>query len=584
MTSGARGLASRAGARVELNMRFCSLLVLACVVACDNAPGPGITLDVTPDSLLLIRNSSAHLSVSAHNGEGNPVTGVAFSFSSDDTSIATVNNLGIVQARTIVGETTVRVHGGGASVVVPVRVIGFPTAVLVTPADTAIRTTGTLQYRAAVLDERGDTIRGVAVTWVSSDTSIATVMASGLAVAKAKAGTTLISAGYIAAGGYSTLRVAIPGVATQITITPRDTTISSRDSTQLTATALDGLGGRVSGLSIQWRSLDTSLATVSSTGVVHARGVQGSVLIGATSGSVAGYTNVTMIDSLFVTRTFAGGLAFTAAISSNNVAYVGLLYVSRIIRANLSSHTFDTSVTVSEPMGIAFNSTGSRAYATNGASSSISVVNVGTSTVIDHIAVGSNPRELIVAPGDSIIYVGREHGVDGVRLATKEIIVQLLVSGYQIGLAIARDTLLYMSSLGTVLGDGIVVEFNLRTRTLGRAFPVGGVPQMISVSPDGKELYIANQSGYLQFWNLDTGLQIGSNVILPAAAYDVARRATNGLLYLTSAGGYIYVVDPVDQRLVHATDVGGVTRRIVFTADGSMGLVANEGGWVGFLR
>ena len=564
-------------------MRFCSLLVLACVVACDNTSGPGITLDVTPDSLLLIRNSSAHLSVSVHNGEGNPVTGVSFSFSSDDTSIATVSNLGIVQARTIVGETTVRVHGAGASAVVPVRVIGFPTAVLVTPADTAIRTTATLQYQAAVLDERGDTIRGITVTWTSSDTSIATVTASGLAVAKAKAGTTRIGAGYIA-GGSSTLRVAIPGVATQITITPRDTTISSRDSTQLTATALDGLGDRVSGLSIQWQSLDTSLATVSSTGVVHARGVQGSVLIGATSGSVAGYTNVTMIDSLFVTRTFAGGLAYTAAISSNNVAYVGLLYVSRIIRANLSSRTLDTSVTVSDPMGIAFNSTGSRAYVTNGASSSISVVNVATSTVIDHIAVGSNPRELIVAPGDSIIYVGREHGVDGVRLATKEIVVQLLVSGYQIGFAIARDTLLYMSSLGTVLGDGIVVEFNLRTRTLGRTFPVCGLPQMMTVSPDGKELYIANQSGYVQFWNLDTGLQIGSNLILPSAAYDVARRATNGLLYLTSAGGYIYVVDPVDQRLVHATDVGGVTRRLVFTADGSMGLVANEHAWVGFLR
>lgn len=568
-------------------LRICLLLPLAALVACDNSSGPGnphLVLNVTPDSLVLIRNTSAHIAVTVVDREGNPVTGIAVSYSIDDTSIATVNSVGIVQARTIVGRTAVRARAGGATAVVPVTVIGIPTAVAVTPADTAIPTTATLQYQAAVLDERGDTIRGVPVTWVSSDPSIATITSSGLAVAKSEAGSTTISAGYLAAGGHSTLRVAIPGVATQITITPRDTTISSRDSTQLTATARDGLGGLVSGLLIQWRSLDTSLATVSSTGVVHGRGVQGSVLIGATSGTVAGYTYVTIIDSLFVTRPFAGGVAYTAAISSNNVAYVGLLNESRITRVNLSSHTFDTSVTVSYPMGIAFNSTGSRAYATNGASSSISVVDVATSTVIDHIAVGSNPRELIVAPGDSIIYVGREHGVVGVRLATKEIIVQLVVSGYQIGLAIARDTLLYMSSLGTRLGDGMVVEFNLRTRTLGRTFPVGGLPQMMTVSPDGKELDIANQSGYVQFWNLDTGLQIGSNLILPAAAYDVTRRVTNGLLYLTSAGGYIYVVDPVDQRLVHATDVGGVTRRIVFTADGSMGLVANQNGWVGFLR
>jgi DNA-binding beta-propeller fold protein YncE len=132
-----------------------------------------------------------------------------------------------------------------------------------------------------------------------------------------------------------------------------------------------------------------------------------------------------------------------------------------------------------------------------------------------------------------------------------------------------------------------VIEFNLRTRALGRTFAVGGVPQKIAVSPDGFTLYIANQSGYVQFWDLVSGLQIGSNLILPSAGYGLARRATNGYLYVTGAyfgGGYIYVIDPLARTIVHSAVVGGSTRHVVFTADGTIGIVPNENGWVDFIK
>ena len=41
---------------------------------------------------------------------------------------------------------------------------------------------------------------------------------------------------------------------------------------------------------------------------------------------------------------------------------------------------------------------------------------------------------------------------------------------------------------------------------------------------------------------------------------------------------------PVARTLVYATIVGGSTRHVVFTADGSIGLVPNESGWVDFLK
>jgi YVTN family beta-propeller protein len=235
------------------------------------------------------------------------------------------------------------------------------------------------------------------------------------------------------------------------------------------------------------------------------------------------------------------------------------------------------------PTEVAFNSTGSRAYVTNQYSSTVSVIDVSANTNIDAIPIGERPFEVIVAPGDSILWVGKVDSVYAVRLTTKQIVARFYIAGLANGVAITRDTLLYFS---THTG-GTVVEFNLRTKTAARTFTVGGVPQKIAVSPDGSELYIANQDGYVQFWNLDTGVQIGSNLALPAAGYGLARRPSNGLLYATSAsfgGGYLYVIDPVTHTLVYSVVIGGDTRDVAFNNDGSIGIIANSAGWVDFIK
>src|SRR6185503_19828594 len=79
--------------------------------ACGDSSGPSLTLNVTTDSVELVRNDSVQLSVSALNGNGLLVTGVAISCTSADTSIITVTNVGWVRAGVKLGTTTVRVSG-----------------------------------------------------------------------------------------------------------------------------------------------------------------------------------------------------------------------------------------------------------------------------------------------------------------------------------------------------------------------------------------------------------------------------------------------------------------------------------------
>ena len=557
---------------------------LLTALACDNGQGPGVTLDVTPDSVQLLRNDSLRLTVNALDGEGHLVTGVAVSFLSADTTIASVDNLGVVRSSTKTGRAIVHVMAAGALTDVPVTVTGTPSAVLITPQDTMIGAPATVQYRAVVLDEIGDTIRGVPVTWHASDTTIATITQSGLATAKATVGTTFISAHYGFYGGGAVLRVATPGIPTQITITPQDTAIRSGASVQLRGTLRDAFGHTVAG-SISWTSLDPSLLSVSTAGLVQSLGPVGLGNVRATAGDTLSTTAfVTVLDTIVSGRTKVRNRAYAAAISAASVAYVSQSDLSLILRANLPSHAFTDSTTVGNtPTEMAFNSTGTRLYVTNQSSGSISVINVASNTVIDAIPVGNRPFEVIVEPGDSILWTGKIDSLYGVRLATKEIIARFQIGDVGNGVAIAHDTLLYVSTHTT----GTVVEINLRTRTQGRTFSVGGVPQKLVVSPDGTELYIANESGYIQFWDLSTGIQIGSNLSLPTAAYGLARRSSTGMLYVTSAyigGGYIHIVDPVARTLVYSANVGGSTRHVVFTADGSMGLVPNENGWVDFIK
>jgi YVTN family beta-propeller protein len=568
-------------------MRHSWLLLIAGLGwACGDSSAPGFILDVNPDSVVMFRNTVSQLTARLLDAEGHPEPGFAISFESADTAIVKVGQTGLVQSRSTVGRTTIHISGGGATLNVPVQVRGVPSGILMSPTDTLIRDGVSLQYRAAVIDEIGDTMPDALVSWQSSDTTIATVSGTGLATTKTTAGTTMISAKAGALVGPSILRVGIPGVPTEVTVTPADTTIQLGTSLQLTASSRDAFGDLVSSLSVVWASESSSVATVSAGGLVHSEGPTGTAVIRATNGAASGIATVTALDSAFLARKLVFGIHRAAAISVNNVAYMSsdttFASPGTIVRADLPSRTFGQGVPVGiGPTAIAFNSLGTRAYVTNQFSTSVSVIDVTAQATIDLIPVGFRPIAVLVAPGDSMLWVGRESSVDVIRLVSKQLVTGFVVGGTGYGTVIAQDTLLYVS----MYNAHTVIEFNLRTTTQGRIFTVGGLPQALAVSPDGQELYIENRDGYVQFWDLVTGAQIDSLPLStePQALSGMARRPSNGLLYVTSTRR-LYVIDPVTRSLVYSALIGGIAGDVAFNSDGSIGIIPNQWGWVDFIK
>ena len=183
--------------------------------------------------------------------------------------------------------------GGDSPTAPPAPEPARPTTLTVSPVTAQLTALGaTVQLTAEVRDQNAGMMAGATVTWSSSDTSVATVDASGLVTGVGEGMATIMaSAGN--ASGSAVVSVMQP-VAT-VEVSPSADTIGLGSTLQLTAEGFDENGDAVVGAAFSWESSDAAVATVDASGLVTGVTVGGATIT-ASAGSGQGTVEITVMD------------------------------------------------------------------------------------------------------------------------------------------------------------------------------------------------------------------------------------------------------------------------------------------------
>ena len=272
-----------------------SLSALVCAIAIfscggdSTGPGGGNGVTVTPNPDTVALGSTVTLHATVDGGSGSP----SFFWSSENTSVATVSGTGVVTGVSL-GSVRIAASSGGKSGVATVVVVPQGVAsVRVTPNLAGITVGGTVHLQAQPLDAAGNSLDGRTVTWSSDNEAVATVDTSGV-VTGVSTGTATVTATSEGKTGTAGINVGA-AVAASITVEPTSVTVTTGQSSQLTATVKDASGNVISGAPVSWTVDNSGIALVSSTGLVAGQSA-GSATVTATSG--AAHVNVPVTVTL----------------------------------------------------------------------------------------------------------------------------------------------------------------------------------------------------------------------------------------------------------------------------------------------
>ncbi|MEP6492862.1 MAG: Ig-like domain-containing protein [bacterium] len=258
------------------------------------------SVGVVVDSATLTTPHQSQAKATLRDVAGNVMTG-AVTWSSSDNAIASVTSSGVVTAVTP-GTATISATSsaitGSASVTVVAPASTAPVAsvtVSVAPASVPMGTTS--QATATTLDASGKVLTGRVVAWYSSNTSIATISASGVitpvkpgaigiyALSEGRSGVTAFTATAAAAAP------AVPVATVSVSLAPAS--IKTAGTSQGAAVTKDASGNMLTGRVTTWASSNAAVASVDAAGVVTGMSA-GSANITATSEGHSGASTVTV--------------------------------------------------------------------------------------------------------------------------------------------------------------------------------------------------------------------------------------------------------------------------------------------------
>jgi uncharacterized protein YjdB len=263
-------------------------------------PVATVSLALAPTAIQIGSTSAA--TATMRDAANNVLTGRVVTFSSSNTSIATVNATTGVVTGVAAGAATIFATSEGITGSATVTVTtGVPTAsVTVALGQTTINPGATTTATATPRDAGNNILGGKVITWSSSNTGVATVNPTTGVVTGVNGGTASIIATVDGIAGQATVTVNTVPVAS-VSVALGSSSIGVGATTMATATTRDASNNVLTGRVVTFTSNNSGVATVSSfTGLVT--GVSaGTAIIFATSEGITGQTTVTVAGGGTVT-------------------------------------------------------------------------------------------------------------------------------------------------------------------------------------------------------------------------------------------------------------------------------------------
>ena len=327
------------------------------------------------------------------------------------------------------------------------------TTIVVTPAASQMEMGRTVTLTAVVKDQRDSVMTGKTVTWMSNNTTIATVV-----TAVATAGTTTATVTGVTKGtanivasvdGKSTtvaVFVVDPTVATVTVTATVPTTFFVGETLQATSTARDASNNALTSFVTSWTSSAPTVASVSTSGLITALAA-GTTTITAASGGKTGTLNITVslvpVARVVLTLPKAAQVGRTATVASElrNSSGTVLSSTSRAFGWHSSNEAIATISATGVITGLTYGSTIVTCVVENKVGTL--VVNV-TEAGIDYIVVSPDSSDLKV--GATRQYTAVAFDVDSVALSVAAL------AGRPFAWSVANTETARVSDTGLVLG------------------------------------------------------------------------------------------------------------------------------------
>ena len=301
----------------------------------------------------------------------------------------------------------------------------------------------------------------------------------------------------------------------------------------------------------------------------------------AAVGGVSATFNYTAKERPSGTKVALPSRPYALDINAAGVIYAPRLDAGSAARFELPSRNPTSHVTVgSTPTDVSFDAAGAKAFVSN-QGGSVSVIDVATNTVTQTIPVPDRAFVSSTSPTGDRLYIGSANGkVYAYSFATGQFVDSVVVADVPQHFVFSPDgTKLYVSMRDL----GRVVEIVLSTHTIARSFQsVYGVQEAV-VAPNGAELYVANQAGWLEIWSLATGAKL-QEVALGNGPWAMTLSPDQTKLYVGILfDGEVAVVNRTTRAVERYINVEGVPRRIRFGPDNTTIVIANESGYLTFI-